>query len=150
MSNKEWGKACWYVFHTLAFRILPKKEHLILELLTLIKNVGYNLPCPECSQHATQMFRSLKPGAINNRETLVEMLFQMHNEVNMRTKKPVFTKSEHDELYLKANIVMIVNYFQKVMTKQLGQEKAMIYTMARRNAVNALVTFYVNNQDAFA
>ena len=150
MSNKEWGKACWYVFHTLAFRLLPKNEHLIGELLMHIRNVACNLPCPDCSQHARQMFDSLKRGAVNNRETLIDMLFQMHNKVNLRTHKPIFTRSEHDELYLKANINMIIKYFQTVMTKQLGQEKAMIYTMARRNAVNALVKFYANNQGAFA
>jgi hypothetical protein len=150
MSNKEWGKACWYVFHTLAYRLLPTKEHLVDQLLNHIRNVSCNLPCPDCSQHARQMFDTLKSGSVNNRETLIEMLYQMHNRVNLRIKKETITRAEHDELYLKANIVMIVKYFQYVMTRQLGQEKAMIYTMARRNAVNALVKFYVENQDSFA
>ena len=150
MSNKEWGKACWYVFHTLAYRLLPRKEYLVNQLLTHIKNVACNLPCPDCSQHARRMFDTVKPGSVNNRETLIEMLYQMHNRVNLRIKKKAFTRAEHDELYLKANIVMIVKYFQNVMTRQLGQEKAMIYTMARRNAVNALVKFYFDNRESFA
>lgn len=150
MSNKEWGKACWYVFHTLAYRLLPTKEHLVYNLLVHIRNVACNLPCPDCSNHASNMFNRLIPNSVTNREQLINMLFEMHNKVNMRTNKKIFTKSEHDELYTKANIVMIVKYFKDVMTSQLGQERAMVYTMARRMAVNNLVDFYIENKEAFA
>jgi hypothetical protein len=41
-------------------------------------------------------------------------------------------------------------YFQQVMIKQLGQDRAMVLTMARRNAVKAFIDFYKDNHDAFA
>ena len=43
MSKKQWGNACWYLFHTLAEKIKPEYVEDIIILKNLIINVCYNL-----------------------------------------------------------------------------------------------------------
>jgi hypothetical protein len=150
MVNKDWGPACWYVFHTLAYRLKEEKQDLVGQLLNQIKNICTNLPCPDCASHATAMMNNLKHNSVRDKKQLVDMLWLFHNSVNTRNNKNTFSKEEHDAMYSSADIKKVVMYFQQVMVKQLGQDRAMVLTMARRNAVKAFIEFYKDNHDAFA
>jgi len=43
----------------------------------------------------------------------------------------------------------VVNHFMAVMNQRMGNERAMVHSMSRRNAINALFTFVKGNVEAF-
>ena len=81
-SKKEWGNACWYLFHTLAYKLKEEYNSEVSNLLNHIISICGNLPCPDCSKHATETLQRVNKGAVNNKESLINVLFQFHNMVS--------------------------------------------------------------------
>ena len=107
-----WGAPTWYFFHTIAEKI--KVEYFAdskVPLFNLIKSVCMNLPCPSCTEHATQYIEKIYINSIKSKEDFIMLYFNFHNEVNKRKNKPIFTYEELREKYSKANIINIVNNF---------------------------------------
>ena len=92
MSKKEWGNITWILFHSIAECIQEDNFQLvkqpIIELITIICS---NLPCPDCSQHATSLLKQSLIQNISCKLHLKEFLRQFHNKVNIRLNKPIFT-----------------------------------------------------------
>ncbi len=151
MSLKQlWGNACWYLFHTLAYKLKEGEEHLIPNILQNIKNVCRNLPCPDCSEHAIKTLSHLRCDLIRRREDLIEVLRQFHNSVNKRIKEPQFSREEHDIKYESAVFDKIVANFLHVMSLNFpSNERAMIYTMQRKRMLNDVASFINQNRDSF-
>ena len=62
----RWGPPTWFLFHTLAHKI--KDEHfskIKTELLNNIIIICMNLPCPKCSEHATQYMKKINVNTIS-------------------------------------------------------------------------------------
>ena len=89
----------------------------------MISLICANLPCPDCSQHATQTLRMMNRKVVNNRENLIQAMFQFHNMVNTRTGKKQFSRKEHDELYHKAQFYKIYGLLLQSMNKAVKGEK---------------------------
>ena len=107
-----WGAPTWYFFHTIAEKI--KIEYFAdskVPLFNLIKSVCMNLPCPSCTEHATQYIEKININSIKSKEDFIMLYFNFHNEINKRKNKPIFTYEELREKYSKANIINIVNNF---------------------------------------
>ena len=62
-------------------------------------------------------------------------MFQFHNIVNRRTGKQQFSREEHDKLYERASFFPIYNNFWNVMIINARGERAMMYNLARKNAL---------------
>jgi len=115
MSDNEnsmlWGKSTWILFHTMAARIsedaYPK---LYLQLLSIVKNICSNLPCPHCREHAVAWMIRVKSSGITNKDLFISMLYQFHNSVNARTGKPQF-KHKSLEQYKKNNLGIALQNF---------------------------------------
>ena len=102
--TKSWGPCTWYLFHTLAEKMI--EEQFITQkpkLLEIIKSICYNLPCPDCALHAKTKINTLNESSINSKKDLKLMLLSFHNEVNIRVGKPIFTENELYEKYKSAN-----------------------------------------------
>ena len=57
MSPSYWGPNTWIFMHTLACKIKEDSFPIIGKQLVLyLIQISYNLPCPECSQHAKQFW----------------------------------------------------------------------------------------------
>tara|TARA_B100000282_G_scaffold296330_1_gene277917 strand:- start:5311 stop:5769 length:459 start_codon:yes stop_codon:yes gene_type:complete len=134
-SKKQWGNACWYLFHTLAYKLKEEHAKEVHNILNHIIAICSNLPCPDCSTHAIQTLNRLNKKAINSKESLINAIFQFHNIVNKRTGKSQFSRKEHDELYARASFYPIYNNFWNVMLINAKGERAMIYNLARKNAL---------------
>lgn len=148
-TKKEWGNACWYLFHTMAYKLKKEYEKEIPELLSMISLICANLPCPDCAQHATQTLRMMNRKVVNNRENLIQAMFQFHNMVNTRTGKKQFSRKEHDELYHKAQFYKIYDYFWQSMNRAVKGEKAMIYNLSRKNALIKFDKYIKDNVHIF-
>jgi hypothetical protein len=149
MSKEQWGRASWYLFHTLACKLKPERADLIKPLLNVILNVCTNLPCQDCSAHAAKLLTSLNKETINTKRDLEIMLWMFHNKVNDKLGTQQILIEECDELYSRAILVPVVNHFMLVMNQRIGGERAMLYSMSRRNAINAIHKLIVENADAF-
>ena len=56
-----WGPPIWTLFHVLIERINDEEfPKLYKELFHYIKRICTYLPCPECSQHASQFLSKIK------------------------------------------------------------------------------------------
>ena len=90
-SREQWGNITWYLFHGLAEKI---KENKFLEnknlLIKILKSVCENLPCPECSQHATRMLNDINFENIKSREEFKKFIFKFHNIVNMKLSSRIY------------------------------------------------------------
>jgi len=71
MSKKEWGSVTWTLFHCLAEKINDNSNEQTIELLiTNIKLICNNLPCPNCQQHAKSIWNKYHYIKINTKEKL--------------------------------------------------------------------------------
>ena len=150
-TKQEWGNVCWYLFHSLSFKLKDNQDHIVSELMSLCHNVALNLPCPDCSEHAKQTFNAAKKSGvqITNREEMQRFWWQFHNIVNRRLKKHAMTFEEAQQMYSKARLFNIVNRFVEVFGRNVPGERSMMYTMSRRNAVGKMFDFIKANQASF-
>ena len=151
MSLKQvWGNACWYLFHTLAFKLKHNDANLIRDIIVKIMYICKNLPCPECSQHAVETLSKLNINLVRTREALITVLLQFHNSVNRRTKKPEFSRKEYDEKYNKSNFDAIVIHFIKAMNLRYPtNERGMANELQRRIMTNNITEFITKNRHSF-
>lgn len=111
MLRDVWGNNIWYLFHTIAEKIDDNKfKESINDIEDVIKLICGNLPCPDCSKHASAEMAKVNFKSMTNKKQLKTMLFNFHNYVNKNLKKPLF-KEENLEKYKLANINLIINNF---------------------------------------
>ena len=149
MSKKLWGNACWYLFHSLAYKIKPERIDLIKPIISAIKNVCSNLPCPDCSNDATYLLSSLRENSIKSKDDLIHALWMFHNKINKKLGVKHFTLEESNKLYNKANLKNILINFNKVMNYNISNSRMMLYTMSKRNAINNMNNLILSNKTAF-
>ena len=151
MSMKQlWGNACWYLFHTLAFKLKKEHDNLIPQILTKIIYISKNLPCPDCAEHASNTLSNLRFNLVTSREGLITVLLQFHNSVNRRTDKPDFTREEYDTKYNLANLDAIVIHFIKVMNMRFPtNEQGVANELQRRIMVKDVADFIGRHRDSF-
>ena len=92
MSENEnkmlWGKSTWILLHTLAARIKESEyPRLKAELFAIMRQICANLPCPDCAKHAREFIGIVRIETIPTRILFNSMLYQFHNNVNLRIGK---------------------------------------------------------------
>ena len=147
---EKWGNACWFLFHTLAVKLKPERTDLVPKILSLVINVCKNLPCPDCSQHATATLNSLRYNQIKTRDQLMLVLWQFHNMVNKRRKVEFFSLDEYNKKYSNALFDPIVSNFIRVMKGKFPtNERGMLHSMQRSIMVDDVASFVSNNRQGF-
>ena len=133
MSKREWGSACWFLFHTLASKVKEDKFDLVKNSLwEQINAICNNLPCPECREHATELMRKSNKNLILSSKRNLEMyLFDFHNLVNKRNNLRVMKIEEYDLLYSKANLYNIISNFIRKFLLSSKNSKLMLDVMHR-------------------
>ena len=118
-KKMAWGEPTWFLFHTLAEKIKDEYFNEIKqELFNNILVICGVLPCPICSQHATEYMRRIQPNSIRTKQDLKDLLFQFHNEVNKRKGVVSFSRDELNDKYSKANTANIIQYFVSVFQQK--------------------------------
>lgn len=115
MPTSSWGPSTWKLFHTLAEKIKEEdanKSLFIKTLLSEIKSLCLNLPCPYCSKHSGVYFqKNIKiMKNVSNKEELIKFLFDFHNSVNKSLRKKEFPYKDL-EIYKIANTTLVFNEF---------------------------------------
>lgn len=117
VSKSVWGPCVWYLFHTLAYKAVPGDFNLIKDdLIQYIQRICSNLPCPECTQHATEYMKSHSRiiAQITTKEQLHYFLVDFHNTVNIRKNKPTLTYEQANEMYNRSKTYDVVQYFFRI------------------------------------
>ena len=94
MKKAEWGPIIWKTLHCIPLKI--KDEEFSNEreqIIKIIMSICSNLPCPQCSSHATGIIRRYKLSDVKTKSDMVKFVHFMHNHVNKRLKKNSFIKS---------------------------------------------------------
>jgi hypothetical protein len=113
MSPSYWGPSTWIFMHTLVAKIKEPSFSIIgPSLIQMLMQICYNLPCPECAQHARQFWSKVKTANIKTKDDLINLLFVFHNMVNKRKQLPQF-KYEKLSYYNTRNIVETYNIFSR-------------------------------------
>jgi hypothetical protein len=149
MNKKEWGNAMWYFMHTFAYKLNEEFSHKAKEIMVLYYNICINTPCPDCSEHAKQILNKLNMNKIKRKDDLIRVMFEFHNIVNERLNKPKFNMEELNDKYKRANTLNISNHFFKIMKGKINNERAMIYTLNRKIALQKVYNYIHKNNNYF-
>jgi hypothetical protein len=153
VTKSVWGPCIWYLFHTLSYKAVPSDFPTIkIELITFIQRICSNLPCPECTQHATQYMQQnvRRITAITTREHLQQFLVDFHNTVNARKGKPVFSYKEADDKYNLAKTNQVVQYFFKIYGERSnGNLKLLTNGFHKQILMSEFSAWMVNNYGKF-
>ena len=145
-----WGPAVWFFFHTLAEKIKPGYFSSYREgIFTVIKDVCSSLPCPSCTTHAVEYINNVNFNSIQTKDDLKHMLFNFHNEVNIRTKKSLFSYDELNSKYQDANFKLIVNYFLHYYKMQHVAVRQMHENIYRQHVSTRIVEWLQSNMHIF-
>jgi len=149
MSPPEtWGPPIWTFFHTLAEKVNDEHFHKIkCSLFFIIKRICNFLPCPECSQHATQFLGKINVNSIQNKTQFKQMLCVFHNTVNKKRNKPFFN-FENINKYKNCNIGVAFNNFIKVYHTK-GNMNMITESFQRSLLINDLKKWLLNNHSFF-
>lgn len=111
MNN--WGPSTWSFIHTLACKVKEDSFSSIGQnLINVIIQICYNLPCPECSQHAKEFWAKVKTNNIKTKTDLINLLFVFHNMVNKRKSYPQF-KYDNLSIYENKKVIETYNIFSR-------------------------------------
>jgi hypothetical protein len=131
VSKSVWGPCVWYLFHTLAYKVVPENfAEIKTELIQYIQRICANLPCPECTQHATEYMakNSRVISQITTKEQFQYFLVDFHNSVNARKQKAKFTYEQADEKYKRAKTSDVVQYFFQIYGERSNGGNLKLFT----------------------
>lgn len=145
---EDWGSHTWIMFHTLAEKI--KNEYNISnELINIIINISYNLPCPYCTEDAKKYIKSnFNKNKNYNKEEVITFLYNFHNHVNNKLNKQQFEK-ENLEIYKKKNTIQIVNNFINRYTISSNRGVPFYKSLQSKYVIMNYINFYKLNEHKF-
>jgi len=142
--TKVWGPITWIFIHSFSQQIsekcfLKNKN----EILRIIKNICTNVPCSECSKHASQYFNKYFKN-INNKDNLIYFLHTFHNNVNSRLKKPIFQDLQN---YKTSKLKNIFDNFKIIYLKKYNLVKDFHNIMFKKRLIEDINKFFIKNKD---
>ena len=143
-----WGPPIWTLFHALAAKIHEDKfKQVKLQLISFIKMICFNLPCPTCANHARVFLSKIRFDRINTPTILQNFLHTFHNSVNKRKNKPEFARDKLT-VYEEINLVSAFNNFVAVFHTR-GNMKMLAESFQRGQIVNHFKKWFANNLQHF-
>tara|TARA_A100001015_G_C14766003_1_gene623332 strand:+ start:340 stop:747 length:408 start_codon:yes stop_codon:yes gene_type:complete len=101
MNPEIWGPSGWIFLHTITFNypINPTPEQKIKHK-ELFENLSYTLPCARCAQHYLNNLKKYSlDNALETRDKLINWLIDIHNEVNKKNGKRIYSYDEVKKIY---------------------------------------------------
>ena len=143
-----WGPPTWTLLHTIVEKIHEDEfNKLMPQMVGLIKRICAYLPCPDCSQHATQFLAKLKPEQMATKIEFKNTLYLFHNMVNARKKKPLFNYGNIN-YYQNLNIFNVFNNFVSIYNTK-GNMKLLTESFQRVLVIKDLKRWLMNNINSF-
>jgi len=106
INPKLWGPPCWKFLHyvTIAYPDYPTPQDKE-NVKSFFYSLGGVLPCENCQHHFAKNFEKypLSDKVLSCRYNLVNWLIDIHNDVNARNGKKIWSYDEVMDLYTKDN-----------------------------------------------
>ena len=144
LPKMKWGRPIWTFFHVTAEKIKPEYFNIVVkEYLQNIILICGVLPCPICSQHASEYMRAINFNNIRTKDDLINLFFTFHNVVNVRKGYPVLAKN-NIPAYDQMNTVYVIKQFMAAFEDKSRAMKLMADDMARKRIADKL-KFWINS-----
>ena len=151
MSKKEWGPACWFLFHGLATKVKDDEfENIKNGIWEQITGICNNLPCHECKNHATELINKTNVNVILRTKRNLELfLLDFHNLVNRRNNTRIMSIEEYDNKYKTANLRLIITNFISKFSSSTRNSKLMLDVMHRQFFTSSFINWINSNMSKF-
>lgn len=143
---KIWGSSTWLFFHSFSEHITNEcYQDNKNEICSLIRSICMNLPCQDCTRHATQYVKNtLNPRFIRTKQELKDYLFQFHNSVNVRLNKRKFTDYNK---YRYSKLEPIFKNFSYYYAKNYNPIRGFQDTLNRNKIINHIRDFLIKHKN---
>lgn len=143
-----WGPPTWTLFHALAAKIHEDKFAQVKpQLISFIKMICFNLPCPTCAGHAKSVLSKVDFRRITTPTMLQNFLHEFHNSVNKRKNKPDFDR-EKLVAYSEINLISAFNNFVSVFHTR-GNMRMLAESFQRGQIVKSFKKWFALNLQHF-
>jgi hypothetical protein len=114
MSPPEvWGPAVWTLFHTLIEKLNTDAYAFVINsMFNIIVRICKYLPCPDCSNDASNFLAKINLNNIKTKTEFKNMIYLFHNWVNVKKKKQLYNFTDLNK-YANLNLVNVINNFIK-------------------------------------
>lgn len=148
-KKMKWGEPTWIFLHTIAQKIKAERFPAMRDqLLQKINIICRNLPCPDCSAHASKYLDAINFKTIVSKEDLKTFLWTFHNEVNKRKGIPLADRSVLDK-YSTANTKNVINYFLVMYSDKSPSIKMIANDFYRQRLIKDLQNWLIENFASF-
>jgi hypothetical protein len=145
----KWGEPFWFLFHVLAEKVRESEfPRLRAGILNLVLTICSNLPCPECTGHATRYLNGINFNTIRTKEDFKMMLYNFHNTVNARKQYPVYPVEALSK-YALGNVVPIIENFMRHFLQNHRSFHLLADDMQRRQISGTVARWFRENIGAF-
>ena len=102
MNPNVWGPHLWLFLHVMSLsyaknRLRPTKKEKT-HMFQFLYHLQFTLPCSSCRTNYAKYFER-HPPRLNTRRELFEWLVDLHNAINRKNNKPLFTYTQVETLY---------------------------------------------------
>ena len=144
-----WGPVIWRFFHILIESIKEESFSAIgFQTFNMIKQICKTLPCPSCSQHATQFLSKINFKHIRIKNDFKNLIYVFHNVVNKNNSKPLFNVVDLN-IYKNQNLIHAFNNFINVYHTK-GNHKLIADSFARGLTIKYIKNFILQNKQYFS
>ena len=101
MMNKNiWGPSGWLFMHSISFQYPenPSEEDKN-NYKVFFESLKNTIPCPKCREHYSENLKQ-NPIQLNSRDELIQWVIDIHNKVNEKNSKKIYSRQEVEKLYL--------------------------------------------------
>ncbi len=148
-KKMKWGEPTWIFLHTIAQKIKDDRFKAMRDqLLQKINIICRNLPCPDCSAHASKYLDAINFKTIVTKQDLITFLWTFHNEVNKRKGIPVADRSVLDK-YSTTNTANVINYFLIMYSDKSPSIKMIANDFHRKRLIKELQNWLIENLASF-
>jgi hypothetical protein len=114
INPAKWGESYWKMSHyiTFSYPINPSNDDKN-NIKIYFDNLKNLLPCENCRFHYNQYITTnpLTNNILSSKQELINWLIYLHNDVNKRTGKKIYTYDEiYDEYMNNKNKQIVLNY----------------------------------------
>ena len=123
-SKDVWGPKVWRILHNMAW--LSDRADVFFIWKLMLKSLADVMPCATCRQHLSQYLNTNSLFMVKNihmlkgsdvKTRMVQALWSLHNDVNLRTGKGSYTLEELNMMYLNIPRNQILNETYTLLTE---------------------------------
>ena len=99
--------------------------------------------------HALYLLKEHKFSKITSKESVINIIFLIHNKVNLRLKKPLFDYDRHLEMYEAMDFKNVVISYFDFYNKFKTSTTMMLYSFHRKKNISSLYAYFKSNVHLF-